>query len=153
MAEIQAALEAVGARLGLASKASLLVQQLTLHRREMRARAPARGERVLLVFGLDPLVVAGRGGFAGELLEDTGAINALDDPRPFVRLSAEAAVAAHPARILLCGVDAPKGQPALPGLPDSLVTTLQGAALLHPGPRLVEALDQLADALARTEPR
>ena len=153
MAEIQSALLAVGARLGLSAKAAALVQELTLHRGEMRARSPAKGERVLLVFGLDPLVVAGRGGFAGELLEDTGAINALDDPRPFVRVSAEAAVAAHPSRILLCGVDAPRGRPALPGLPDSLVTTLPGTALLHPGPRLVEALDQLADALARAEPR
>ncbi len=153
MAEIQTALLAVGARLGLSAKAAALVQELTLHRSEMRTRAPAKGERVLLVFGLDPLVVAGRGGFAGELLEDTGAINALDDPRPFVRLSAEAAVASHPARILLCGVESPSGRSALPGLADSLVTTLQGTALMHPGPRLVEALDQLAATLSRTESR
>ena len=148
MAQIETALRVVGARLHLSAKGDELAKQMSAHRAEVRKAAPAKGVRALLVFGLEPLVVAGQGGFAGELLEDTGAINALDDPRAFVRLSAEAAVAAHPDRIVLCGVDAPEGRPALPGLVGVPTTSLQGTALLHPGPRLSEALDAIAVALA-----
>jgi iron complex transport system substrate-binding protein len=152
LAQIELALRGVGARLGLSAKADELAKQMSAHRAAVRKAAPGKGVRALLVFGLDPLVVAGQGGFAGELLEDTGAVNALDDPRAFIRLSAEAAVASRPDRIVLCGVDAPVGRPALPGLGGVPTTSLQGTALLHPGPRLGEALDAIALALAPIHP-
>jgi len=151
MREIESALEAVGARLGLSARAGELIAALEQRRREVRAAAPCKGLRALLVFGLEPLVVAGRSGFAGELLEDTGAANAVDDARPFVRLSAEAAVAMRPDRIVLCGVEAPAGRPALAGLGGVPVEALRGPALLHPGPRLGEALDDLVAALGRAQ--
>src|SRR5207237_1308348 len=82
-------------------------------RARQQARKAAAGRkrtRALLVFGLDPLVVAGPGGFAGELLADAGGENAAgDNPLPFFRLSAEAAVRAAPEAIVLCGIDAPPG--------------------------------------------
>ena len=148
LAQIDLALRAVGARLGLSAKADALSAQLAAHRREVRARAPAKGVRALLVFGIEPLVVAGRGGFPGELLEETGAVNAIDSPLPYVRLSAEAAVAARPQRIVLCGVETPGGKPLLPGSSGVPTLVLPGTAMLHPGPRLTEALDQLAALLA-----
>jgi len=147
LGQIDAALHVVAARLSLSAKADALSRAMNAHRAEVRAKARGKGLRVLMVFGLDPLIVAGRGGFPGELLEDSGAVNALDAPTPFVRLSAEAAVAAHPDRIILCGVDAPAGKPALPGLVGVPTISLQGTALLHPGPRLAEALDAIVDAL------
>ena len=148
LAQIDRALRAVGARLGLSAKADALSAQLAAHRREVRARAPAKGVRALLVFGVEPLVVAGRGGFPGELLEETGAVNAIDSLLPYVRLSAEAAVASRPQRIVLCGVESPGSRPLLPGLSGVPTTVLSGTAMLHPGPRLSEALDQLATLLA-----
>ena len=111
--------------------------------------APPSRTRALLVFGLDPLVVAGPNGFAGELLEDAGGENAAgDNALPFFRLSTEAAVRSAPQVIVLCGVEAPAGRRPIPGL-NTRVTSLRSTALLHPGPRLPEALADLRAALAR----
>jgi iron complex transport system substrate-binding protein len=118
-----------------------------------RSRTRARGlprVRALLVFGLDPLVVAGRRSFAGELLEDAGGANAAGDgDAPFFRMSAEGAVRAAPDVIVLCGVDAPQARGAVPGLAKTRTVSLRSTALLHPGPRLPEALGDLAAALRR----
>ena len=93
-------------------------------------------------------MVGGRPGFAGELLEDAGGENAAGDlDKPFFRFSAEAAVRAAPEVIVLCGVDTPPGRPPTPGLPKARVVRLRSTALLHPGPRIPEALDDLAAAL------
>lgn len=122
----------------------------TIESARVSARKAAAGKprvRALLVFGLNPLVVAGRGGFADELLADAGGENAADGKDPFVRWSAEAAVRAAPGVIVLCGVDAVAGRAPLPGLERTRVATLHSTALLHPGPRLPEALADLAAAL------
>jgi ABC-type Fe3+-hydroxamate transport system substrate-binding protein len=104
--------------------------------------------RALLVFGVDPLVVAGRSGFAGQLLEDAGGQNAAGDlDKPFFRFSTEAAVRAAPHVIVLCGVETPPGRAPIPGLDKARVARLRSTALLHPGPRIPEALDDLAAAL------
>jgi ABC-type hemin transport system substrate-binding protein len=64
-----------------------------------------------------------------------------------VRFSAEAAVRAAPEVIVLCGVDPPKDRAPLTGLERTRIATLRSTALLHPGPRLAEALSDLAAAL------
>jgi iron complex transport system substrate-binding protein len=151
VAHIEAAISAIASFLGVPERG--LALQADLERARQQARAAARGRRrvrALLVFGIDPLVVAGRAGFAGELLADAGGENAAGDhPLPFFRLSAEAAVRAAPEVIVLCGIDTPPGRPPVPGLDKTRVTTLRSSALLHPGPRLPEALSDLAAALRR----
>ena len=147
--EVEGAMEQIGALLGVPDRGRALRDELERHRARVRAeaaRAPRR--RALLVFGLDPLVVAGPRGFAGELLRDTGAVNAAGDPeRPFARMSMEAAVRAQPDVVVICGFEPPPGRPAIPGLPRARVETLRSTALLHPGPRLAEGLDDLVAAL------
>jgi iron complex transport system substrate-binding protein len=149
VAEVESALEAVAARLGRVERGRALVQHIEDHRREVRARTRALPRRrALLVFGLEPLVVAGPTSFAGELLADAGGAELVAErTHAFVRLSAEAAVAARPELIVLCGVEPLPGRPAIPGLARVRVQTLRSSALLHPGPRLAEALDDLVDAL------
>ena len=71
-----------------------------------------------------------------------------DNALPFFRLSTEAAVRSAPQVIVLCGVEAPAGRRPIPGL-NTPVTSLRSTALLHPGPRLPEALADLRAALAR----
>jgi len=146
--DIEDALTGVGALLGLSGKAHELRAQIEAHRREVRA-ASARltHPRVLLVFGLDPLVVSGEHSFAGELLQDAGGVNAAQIDQPFARLGAEAAVDGRPDLLVLCGVEAAPNRPVVPGLEKVRVVTLRSTALLHPGPRLGEALDDLAAAL------
>jgi iron complex transport system substrate-binding protein len=148
---IEDAIDGIARLLGVPEQGSALRDRLEGARR--RARETARGRRrvrALLVFGLDPLVVAGPRGFAGELLEDAGGENAAGaSGLPFFRLSAEAAVRAAPDVIVLCGIDAPAGRAPIPGLEKTPTRPLRSTALLHPGPRLPEALADLAAALGR----
>ena len=151
VSDVEDAIVGVAALLGVAPRGRELRQRLEEAR--MRARERAKGRprtRALLVFGLDPLVVAGPRGFAGELLEDAGGENAAGPGElPFFRLSAEAAVRSAPEVIVLCGVAPPPGRAPIPGLERTRVLSLRSTALLHPGPRLREALDDLSAALAR----
>ena len=150
VADIESAISGIAALLGVPARGRELCATLEKARQEARARARGRPRtRALLVFGLEPLVVAGRRGFAGELLEDVGGENAAGGgDLPFFRLSAEAAVRAEPEVIVLCGVSAPGGRPPIPGL-QSRVVDLRSTALMHPGPRLPQALADLAAALGR----
>ena len=147
--DIESAITGIARLLGVEEKGRALDAELEAAR--SRARKAAKGKRrvkALLVFGLEPLVVAGRRGFAGELLEDAGGENAAgNEDRPFFRLSAEAAVRAAPEVIVLCGVEAPPGRAPVPGLDKTRIATLRSTALLHPGPRLPQALGDLAAAL------
>jgi len=151
VANIEEAIVGIAQLLGLADRGRAVRDFIEQARRE--ARASARGKkpvRTLLVFGLDPLVVAGPRGFAGELLEDAGGENAAGaNDLAFPRMSAEAAVRAAPDVIILCGIDAPPGRAPIPGLEKVPVRSLRSTALLHPGPRVPEALSDLALALAR----
>ena len=149
VADIESAIAGIARLLGVEERGRALDVELEAAR--SWARKAAEGKRrvkALLVFGLEPLVVAGRRGFAGELLEDAGGENAAgNEDRPFFRLSAEAAVRAAPEVIVLCGVEAPPGRAPVPGLDKTRIATLRSTALLHPGPRLPQALGDLAAAL------
>ena len=148
-AEVEQSLLTVADRLGLSGQGRALVDGIERHRAEVRAKtSKLKPVRVLLVFGIEPLVVAGPSGFAGELLSDAGGAQLLTDrTRPFARPSAEAIVALQPELLILCGMEKPFGRPAVPGLEKIPVRTLRSTALLHPGPRLGEALDDLVEAL------
>jgi iron complex transport system substrate-binding protein len=148
VADIEAALEGIAGLLGVAQRGAALTAELEAARAEARKAVQGKPRvRTLLVFGLDPLVVAGRRSFAGELLEDAGGENAADSDKPFFRLSAETAVRAAPQLVVLCGVESPAGRTPVPGLEKARVATLRSSALLHPGPRLPQALQDLAAAL------
>ena len=149
--DIEDAIKGVADLLGDPEKGRALARDLEAARAAARQAALGKPRvRTLLVFGLDPLVVAGKRGFAGELLEDAGGENAAGDSgQPFFRMSAEAAVRAAPDVIVLCGVDAPPNRAPIPGLDKTRVARLRSTALLHPGPRLPEALGDLTAALKR----
>src|SRR5207253_2413036 len=83
-----------------------------------------------------------------ELLEDAGGMNAAGaSDLAFFRMSAESAVRAAPEVIVLCGIDAPPGRAPIPGLEKTRARTLRSTALLHPGPRMPEALPDLGAAI------
>lgn len=149
VADIEQAVQGIAELLAVAERGKTLAAELEQAR--ARARSAASGKprvRAVLVFGLDPLVVAGNSSFAGELLQDVGGENAAgDSDKPFFRMSAEAAVRAAPEVIVLCGVQATPGRAPLPGLDKTRAATLRSTALLHPGPRLPEALGDLQAAL------
>src|SRR3954471_8239018 len=92
--QIEGAIRGVGKLLGRAGQGDALASSIEARRdRARQASAGRKRVRALLVFGIDPLVVAGPSGYAGELLRDLGVENAAHDTtRPFSRLSVEAAV-------------------------------------------------------------
>ena len=147
VAEVLAAERAAGKALGQAEKGEALARELETTRARIRERARAlRPVRALLVYGHDPLVVAGPGGFAHELLEDAGAVNvAADAASPYPVYSVERVIRARPEVILdaatsMAGRDHLR---ALPALSDARWIELSDPALLHPGPALGRGLDQL----------
>ena len=149
VADIEGAVAQVGALLSLRPAASALVERIEKKRRGVRAAAQKQPRvRALLVFGTDPLIVAGAKSYVGELLADVGGDNAAgDSDKPFFRLPAEVAVRARPEVIILCGISATPGRPIVPGLEKVRTVPLRSSALLHPGPRISEALDDLTAAL------
>jgi iron complex transport system substrate-binding protein len=148
VSDIEAAIAGIAQLLGRPERGRALDAELEAARAKAREQAKGKPRvRALLVFGLSPLVVAGPGSFAGELLEDAGGANAAAGNQPFFRFSAEEAVRSAPEVIVLCGVEAPPGRPALPGLARTRTVLLRSTALLHPGPRLPEALSDLEAAL------
>ena len=121
-----------------------------------RGLAAADVTRALEAQNLDvqPLPAAGDKGGPMQLKAIGRIENAAQElTRPFARLSVEAAVQAAPDVLVLAGVDPPKGRPVVPGLDRVPVAPLRSQALLHPGPRLVEALDDLEVAVRSAGPR
>jgi iron complex transport system substrate-binding protein len=145
--DVLAAERAVGEALGRADRGEALARELEATRERVRARARAeRPVRVLLVVGFEPLVVAGPAGFAGELLADAGGVNvAADAASAYPVYSVEGAVRSRPELVLdaantAAGKDRVRD---LPGLREARWASLPDQSLLHPGPALGRALEQL----------
>lgn len=149
--DVSTAMTQLGRVLGRETEAKTLVDELAQARakeRSQRAKAP---KRVLFVVGYSPLVVAGPGSFADELLQDCGAINACDKaPTPYPTYSLEKALAMVPD-VIIDAANAHEGRAALERL--GLLKTaswvrLPTKDLLQPGPALAKALPSLC-ALVR----
>jgi iron complex transport system substrate-binding protein len=145
--DVLSALRAVGAALGKSARGDELARELERTRREVRARAGVLGKvRVLFVYGFEPLVVAGPGSFADELLRDAGGVNvAVDAERAYPVWSVERALEAR-AELVLDAAMLPAGREtlkALPGLRSARWVELSSPALLHPGPALGQGLEEL----------
>jgi iron complex transport system substrate-binding protein len=147
VADTLAALRAVGQALGRAKEAEALISRIEATRtriRETAKKLPTR--RVLLVYGFEPLVVAGPGSFADELLRDAGAVNvAADAGSAYPVYSVERAVRARPDVVVdAADVDVGKEKiQALPGLSAARWVQVPTLALLQPGPSLGRGLEEL----------
>jgi iron complex transport system substrate-binding protein len=149
--DVVAGLRATGAALGRAERGAALAASLERTRAQVRAGAHGQqAVRVLFVYGVAPLVVAGPGSFADELLQDAGATNvAADAGRPYPVWSVERALSARPD-VVVDASDSAAGKEALralPGLREARWVTLPSPALLHPGPTLGQGLLELFHAL------
>jgi iron complex transport system substrate-binding protein len=122
-----------------------------------RRAATLRRPRVLFVVGRDPLVVAGPGSFADELLGIAGAANVVGGERPWPVYPLEKAVADDPELV----VDAAAREPAegiarlaaIPAVRRGAVVRLPDDDLLRPGPRMVRGLELLFRGLHPEAPR
>jgi iron complex transport system substrate-binding protein len=155
IAEVIESIREVGKVLGLADPAERLVQDLERARRSVRARSRAKKPpRVLFIYGFEPLVVAGPGSFADELLKDAGAINAAEGAvSAYPVYSAEKAVRSNPDVVINAAADesAARKFSHLAGLKQARWVKLPSQDLLHPGPRLGRGLEEMF-ALLYPEP-
>jgi iron complex transport system substrate-binding protein len=160
MSEIDAMIEELGERLGLRDSARNLVNR-SRQRREEIARAVAREERVrvLLVFGVTPIVVAGPDSFPNEMLTMARGQNVVTSGKAYTTLGAERLVVLDPQVILDAstmgapGDTGPGVRPDDPGwrelsaVRQGKVVVIRDEAVLRPGPRIAEGLAVLARAL------
>ena len=147
VADTLAALRAVGQALGREKEAEALISRIEASRarvREAARKLPA--PRVLFAYGFQPLIVAGPGSFADELLRDAGAVNiAADGGSAYTVYSVERAVRAKPDMVVdAADVDVGKERlRELPGLSSARWVELPSLALLQPGPSLGRGLEEL----------
>ena len=147
VADTLEATQQIGDVLGASDQARALVAKVNQTRAEVRARAKQRKPvRVLIVYGFQPLVVAGPGSFVHELLTDTGAVNvAQASPSAYPVFSAEAALALKPD-VVVDAADVSTGKEALqslPGLRQARWVKPLSKDLLQPGPALANGLLEL----------
>lgn len=147
VADTLAALRAVGQALGRGKEAEALISHIEATRTRIREAAKKLPTpRVLLAYGFEPLVVAGPGSFADELLRDAGAVNvAADAGSAYPVYSVERAVRARPDVVVdAADVDVGKEKiQALPGLAEARWVQVPTLALLQPGPSLGRGLEEL----------
>ncbi|MBP2674052.1 MAG: ABC-type transporter, periplasmic subunit [Deltaproteobacteria bacterium] len=164
LAGVLATIERLGELLGDAGRAR--AETASLKGRAEKARAAAgRGggaaPLALFVVSTSPIIVAGEGTFMDELLRLAGARNAA---RRFAgrypRLSVEDLLAAQPDVIFVAGMAGVErfppevtGWKEIPAFRDGAVFHLDGDIVTRPGPRLVVALERIADALSSLRAR
>ena len=156
MEETYAALERIGRLCGVPEKGRALAARV---RGEVEAAAAAvralPRTRALLCLQTDPVIAAGRDTLPADLLERAGGRNVVDAPR-YPQLGMEAVIAAAPEVILQTRMDLPAGDPtsgpaafwsrwsAIPAVAQGRVLVFDGTPALRPGPRVGEAVQQLA---------
>lgn len=146
VADVSVAMTELGRVLGKNAEAKAMVAALAQARTLARQGRPKTPKRVMLVYGFSPLVVAGPGSFAHELLEDCGAVNVAEKaPTAYPMYSLERAVALTP-QVVIDAADVKDGKDALQGLgplKKAQWVDLPTKDLLHPGPALAKALPSL----------
>lgn len=155
--DVYALLLGLGERTGRSDAARTLVTRLRRERAAVeRALAGRRRPRVLLVYGYRPIVVAGPGGFADELVRAAGGQNALRDGTAYPTISLERVEALAPEVIVEARFSAhedststPDWQrlPTIPAVRDGRVIVLRDERLIRPGPRVLEGVRVLASRL------
>lgn len=152
VADVLATPRIVGDALGVPEAGARLSAELAARVEEIRGwAAPLRPRRALFVVGREPLVVAGPGSFADELLRICGAVNVVGGDRPWPVFPLERAVALDPEVV----VDGAEREPAegiarlaaIPAVRRGAVLRLANDDLLRPGPRMIRGLEALFTGL------
>lgn len=146
--DVATAMTELGRVLGRDAQAKTLVGELAAARLKERNVTVKKPKVVLFVVGFSPLVVAGPGSFAHELLEDCGAKNAAEKaPTAYPTFSLEKAVMLAPD-VVIDAADVKEGRDAvekLGAMKKAKWVTVPTKALLHPGPALAKALPSLCE--------
>ena len=161
--DVLTAITTVGKQTGKAEEAEQLVEGLRKRIRRITERterlAPEQRPRVFWGGWNEPIYTAGPGSFIHNLIEMAGGRNIAGDAKqPWPRYGLETIVAADP-EVLLCGHDPEgfktdaealsalrtrRGWKNVTAVKTGRVYLMRSDAFLRPGPRLVDALEQMA---------
>lgn len=157
-AAIDAMILGVGERTGAADRGRLAVEKLHAEIEAVERSVEGKPRpRVLLVFGLEPLSVAGPSSFPDEMIRRAGGTNVITEGGAYPTIGIERVLALDPDVIVNAAMmeeraserlrkDAP-GWSRARAVQGDRVPTLTGEAVLRPGPRIGEGLAQLASAI------
>jgi iron complex transport system substrate-binding protein len=154
VAEIEASIEALGARVGDPSKAEARIREIRERFASVRtAVAPRQRLRTVVVLQRDPLFVVGAGSFIDEMLAAAGGINlAAEFSEPYPRVDVEWLFATAPDVILDATEDPPTPTsywsrwPSLPAVATGRAVSLP-LTVTYPGPYIDRSLQQLAERI------
>ncbi|HMJ09465.1 MAG TPA: cobalamin-binding protein [Pyrinomonadaceae bacterium] len=143
----------LGDLFGTQAKAGPVVEDLKRRAENVKAEAALHPSvRVFVQFSKEPLYTTGRGSFLNEIVELAGGnVVTRDVPTAFPVLSKEAAMALQPEAIILSdSADNPEPNEAFknsPAVRNGRVFRVNADILSRPGPRLVDALEEIAKDL------
>lgn len=157
-AAIDAMIVGLGARTGREARAKDLASAIDARVKAIEAAVAALPRvRVLLVFGVEPLVVAGPGGFPDEMIRRAGGANAIAEGGAYPTLGLERVVVLDPDLVVdasMAETQAKERRLAdLPGWTNvravarGKVARLTDESVLRPGPRIGDGLATLARAI------
>lgn len=157
-AEIDAMILGIGERTGKSSEAKAKVDALHARIDGIEKAVGARHRaRVLLVFGLEPLSVAGPSSFADEMIRRAGGTNAVTEGGGYPTLGIERVMTLDPDVIVNAAIAEAHGKERLssetPGwarvraVRENRVVPVSDESVLRPGPRVGEGLATLARAI------
>lgn len=155
LAGIYAAIERVGALLGVPGRAKREADALRARAAAAARRKPGPGPRVLFVVSTSPIIAAGKGTFMDELLSLAGANNAAASfSGRYPRLSVESLLAVRPDLVFVAAMEGVEKFPdevtrwrEVPAFRDGEVHSLDGDLVTRPGPRMVTALEEVSRTL------
>ncbi len=160
MAEIDSLIEHLGERVGASKEARTLVAQLRARRQRIaRSVAAEPATRVLLVFGVAPIVVAGPDSFPNEMIGLANGDNVVKTGSGYPTIGLERLIALDPELVVnasMAGVPGEHGDGIakddpgwreLTAVREGRVVAIHDEAVLRPGPRIAEGLATLARAL------
>lgn len=157
-AEIDAMILGVGERTGRSEEARATVAALDTRVAAIEKAVTSRPRvRVLLVFGLEPLSVAGPSSFADEMIRRAGGTNAVTEGGGYPTIGIERVMTIDPDVVVNAAIAEAHGKERLgsdtPGwgrvraVRESRVVPVTDESVLRPGPRVADGLATLARAL------
>lgn len=157
-AQIDTMILGLGEKTGNVAQAKAVVEKLDARIAGIeKAVAGKPKKRVLLVFGLEPLSVAGPSSFADEMIAKAGGTNAVTEGGAYPTLGLERVIAIDPDVVVNAAIAEAHGHERIgkdmPGWSKvravalGRIAAVTDEALLRPGPRIADGLTTLARAI------
>lgn len=157
-AQIDAMILGLGDRTDHATQAKATVTALDAHVAAIESAVAARPRvRVLLVFGLQPISVAGPSSFAEEMIRRAGGTNVVTDGGGYPTMGVERVITLDPDVVVNAAIAEAHGHERIakdtPGwakvraVAEGRVVSLTDESVLRPGPRVADGLATLARAI------